>query len=91
MPIAVTIAKHIIRIQKTVLNNALETQALMQTQGERTTRALLDQAVWMPDAGRRLWEGWVSDLETGRTAFQTLMNAHWDLMDGFLAPQDTDS
>ena len=91
MQIAAAITKQIIRIQRTLLNNTLEAQTLWQEQGERTTRAILDQAVWMPDAGRRLWDCWSDDVKAGRTTFQSLMNTHLDMMDGILAPQDTES
>ena len=38
-----------------------------------------------------LWDCWSDNLKTGRTTFQSLMNAHLDMMDGILAPQDTAS
>lgn len=91
MHIAARITKHIIRIQKTVLNNSFEARALLQEQGERSTRAILDQAVWIPDAGRQLWDCWSNDMRTGCAACQSLMNAQLDMLDGILAPQDTES
>ena len=51
MQVAANITKQMMRIQRTLLNNTFEAQTLWQEQGERTTRAILDQAVWMPDAG----------------------------------------
>ena len=91
MQVAARITKQIIRIQKTLLNNTFKAQALAQEQGEQATRAFLDQATWMPEAGRQFWDCWSEDLKTGRTTFQSLMNAHMDMMDGILAPQDTES
>lgn len=52
MPAAANITKQMMRIQKTLLNNTFEAQTLLQEQGERAARAILDRAVWMPDAGR---------------------------------------
>lgn len=91
MQIATKITKHVIRTQKTVLNNAFSARALLQEQGEQTTRALLDQAVWVPDASRQFWDRWTNDMKTGCVTFQSLMNAQLDMMNGILAPQDTES
>lgn len=91
MQVADRITKQIIRTQKTLLNNTFKAQALLQEQGEKATRTILDQAIWMPDTGRQLWDCWSEDLKTGRATFQSLMNAHLDMMDGILDPQDTES
>jgi hypothetical protein len=89
MQFAAQISKQIIRIQKTWLNNTFDTQALWQAQTDRAARNILDQASWMPDSSRHLWDCWAADLKTGQATLKTILNAHFDMLDGVLAQRDT--
>ena len=89
MDFAAKITKQIINIQRTYLNNVFETQALLQDQTQRAAQAILDQNEWIPDAGRQLWNSWTTDLESGQSTFKSMLNAHFDMVDGILTHQDT--
>jgi hypothetical protein len=91
MQFAAKVSKQLVRIQKTWLNNAFDTQALWQEQSDRAARVILDQASWMHDSGRQLWDRWAADLKTGQATLKTLLNTHFDMLDGILTHQDTQS
>lgn len=89
MQAAAHIAKQSMAIQKVCLANAFEAQALGQAQNERTTRAILDGADGMPPAVRRLCACWTADLKNGQATFESLLKAHFDMIDGILARRGT--
>jgi hypothetical protein len=78
--------QQILAIQKTMIDNSFKAQALIQEQSERLARAALAPAGGWPAEGDRLWQGWSEALQNGRSAFQALVDAQFDMLGRLLAP-----
>ena len=63
---AVKIAKQLIEVQKTTLDNAFDAMVALQDQAEKMTTNLVDQAVWIPADGKKALGEWIGVLKQGR-------------------------
>jgi hypothetical protein len=83
---SVDMAKQILSIQKTIVDNTFKAQALFQEQGERMARAALASAGGWPVDSDRLWQEWAVALQEGRSNVKALVDAQFDMLDSLLEP-----
>jgi hypothetical protein len=82
----VDMAKQILSIQKTIVDNTFKTQALFQAQGERMARtAFASAGGWSADSDQ-LWQDWSEALQKGRSTVKALVDAQFDMLGSLLEP-----
>jgi hypothetical protein len=81
---SVDMAKQILSIQKTIVDNTFKAQSLFQEQGERMARAAFAPAGGWPADSDRLWQDWSEALQKGRSTVKALMDAQFDMLDSLL-------
>ena len=86
METGIGMAKQILSIQKTMIDNSFKAQAYVQEQGERMARTAFAPAGGWPAQSDRLWRDWSGTLQQGRSTLQTLVDAQFDMLDSLLEP-----
>lgn len=81
---SVTMARHILAIQKTLVNNGYRTLALIQERGEQVARSVLASAGTESPENQRLWEQWSQTGQAGREVLVTATEAYFGLLEGLL-------
>lgn len=79
-------AKQILTIQRTMIDNSFKAQAFIQEQGERMARTAFAPAGGWPAESDRLWRDWSETLQQGRSTLQALVDAQFDMFDSLLDP-----
>ena len=82
------IAKQMIDFQKTMFDNTYYAMVLVQEQTERTANALLDQATWMPEEGKKAITGWVNAYKKGREDFKKGVDENFKRVEDFFITFD---
>jgi len=82
------IAKQMIDFQKTMFDNTYNAMVLVQEQTERTANALLDQATWMPEEGKKAITGWVNAYKKGREDFKKGVDENFKRVEDFFITFD---
>lgn len=86
METGIGMAKQILSIQKTMIDNSFKAQALMQEQGERMARTAFAPAGGWPADADRLWRDWSEALHGGRSSLQAVVDAQFDMLASLLDP-----
>ena len=86
METGIGMAKQILAIQKTMIDNSFKAQAFAQAQGERMARTAFAPAGGWPAESDRLWRDWSETLQKGRSTLQALVDAQFDMLDSLLEP-----
>ena len=89
MDTGVDMAKQILAIQKTLIDNSFKAQTVFQEQGERMSRAILAPAGGWPAESDRLWRDWSEALEYGRNTCKALVDAQFDMLDSLIASRNS--
>ena len=71
------IAKQMIDFQKTTFDNAFNAVAMFQGQTEKMADTMLDQAVWLPEEGRKAINEWVNAYKKGRENFKKAVDENF--------------
>jgi hypothetical protein len=58
--------KQMIDFNKASFDNGFNAMVLIQDQTERAANALLDQATWLPEEGKKAIQDWVKTYKKGR-------------------------
>ena len=82
------IAKQMIDFQKTMFDNTYNAMVLVQEQTERTANALLDQATWMPEEGKKAITDWVNAYKKGREDFKKGVDENFKRVEDFFITFD---
>lgn len=61
-------------VNKLTFNNAFDAMALLQDQSGKLTKALLDQADWLPSESRKSTNAWAEAFKTGRLNLKKLID-----------------
>jgi hypothetical protein len=64
------ILKQFIQFNKTAFDNAFKAMNMAQEQGEKMLNALLDQATWIPEEGKKTITEWVKGYKKGVDDFK---------------------
>lgn len=65
------IAKQVIDFQKTSFFSIFDAMATLQDQAVNTVDTVLDQTTWLPDDGRKAYQGWVDACQEERDRFKS--------------------
>ena len=86
METGIGMAKQILAVQKTMIDNSFKAQAFVQEQGECMARTAFSPAGGWPAESDRLWRDWSETLQKGRSTLQALVDAQFDMLDSLLEP-----
>lgn len=81
-------AKQMIDFNKTTYENAFNTLVMAQSQLERTTSMMLEQATWFPKEGRKAIDEWVKVYKNGRESFKNTVDESFKNVEKFFADVD---
>jgi hypothetical protein len=85
---SVTMARQILAIQKTLINNSYRSLTLMKERSEQVVRSfLVSGGTESPDT-QRLWEQWSQTGKAGCEVLVTTTDAYFGLLEGLLPSSD---
>ena len=79
------IIKQMVQFNKTVFDNAFKAMNLAQEQGEKMLNALLDQATWIPEDGKKTITEWVKTYKKGLDDFKKTVDDQYTKVEDFLS------
>ena len=75
--------KQMIDFNNAAFNNSFTTMVMLQEQVEKTTTALIDQATWLPEEGRKAIRDWVGAYKEGRKKFKATVDENFEKVEEF--------
>ena len=63
--------KQMIDLNKATYRNSFNTIVTLQEQMEKATNALLAEAAWLPEEGRKAVKDWVASYKKGQETYKT--------------------
>jgi hypothetical protein len=79
------ILKQFVQFNKTTFDNAFKAMELVQAQGEKMLNALLNQAAWIPEDGKKTITEWVRAYKKGVDEFKNTVDEQYKKVDEFFA------
>ena len=81
------IAKQMIDFQKTTFDNGFNAVVAFQEQTEKMVNVLMEQAVWLPEDGKKTVYEWGSVCKKGRDDFKKTVDENFSKFEGFFTGQ----
>lgn len=78
------IVKQMVEFNKLAVNNTFNAMTMFQEQMEKVTSAVLVQAGWMPDEGKKAIDEWVKNYKRGREDFKKVVDEGFDRIESFI-------
>jgi uncharacterized coiled-coil DUF342 family protein len=75
--------KQMIDFNNTAFNNSFNTMVTLQEQMEKATNALIEQATWLPEEGKKAIRDWVGAYKEGREKFKASMDENFKKVEEF--------
>ena len=82
--VAENIAKQIIDFQKAAFDNTFNATVMVQDQAERLFNSAVEQAAWMPEESKRLFDEWIRMAKVGRNDFKSIVDDNFTRLAEFL-------
>ncbi|MCU0574784.1 MAG: hypothetical protein MUC41_17600 [Syntrophobacteraceae bacterium] len=76
--------KQMIDFNRTAFDNAFSTMKMLQEQAEMAASGCLDQAAWLPKAGRTVVNEWMNVCKNGRESFKGSMDEAFNKVEALL-------
>ncbi len=83
-----TVLRQVLQFNKTAFDNSFNALVMLQEQAEKATRMMLDQAPWVPEAGRSTIEEWVNSYSRGRNDFKKQMDESFQKLEAQFKSDD---
>jgi hypothetical protein len=68
------IAKQVIDFQKTSFSSIFDAMATLQDQAVNSVDTVLDQTTWLPEDGRKAYQGWIDTCQEERDRFKSYVD-----------------
>jgi len=81
------IAKQMIDFQKTTFDNGFNAVVAFQEQTEKMVNVLMEQAVWLPEDGKKTVYEWGTVCKKGRDDFKKTVDENFSKFEGFFTGQ----
>lgn len=75
--------KQMIDFNNAAFNNSFNTMVTLQEQMEKATNALMDQATWLPEEGKKALKDWVGAYKDGREKFKATVDENFQKVEEF--------
>lgn len=82
-----TMFKQMIEFNNAAFNNSFNTIVTLQEQMEKATNALMDQATWLPEEGKKALRDWVGACKEGREKFKATVDENFKKVEEFFKTQ----
>lgn len=79
------ILKQVVQFNKTAFDNAFKAMKMAHEQGEKMLTALLDQATWIPEEGKKTITEWFRAYKKGVDDFKNTVDEQYKKVDEFFA------
>ena len=77
--------KQMVAFNKTTFENSLKSIALVQEQTDQMTKAMVDQAAWLPDEGKKALDSLATAKKNAFDNFKTTMDDYFKKAEEFLS------
>ena len=77
------IAKQMFDFQKTTFDNSFNAMVAFQDQTEKMMNVFMEQAVWMPEDGKKAVNEWGAVYKKGRDDFKKNIDENFSKFEGF--------
>jgi hypothetical protein len=77
--------KQMLDFNRTAFENTFNTITMLQEQVERVTNGCLEQATWLPKAGKTVINEWTNACKEGRESFKSSMDEGFKKAEAFFA------
>ena len=77
--------KQMIDFNRATFNNSFNTLVMLEDQTERLSTAILDQATWLPEEGRKAIKDWVDTYKKGREEFKKAVEDSYNKVDEYFS------
>ena len=81
------IAKQMIDFQKATFNNSFNAMVALQEQTEKMVNVFMEQAVWLPEDGKKAVNEWRAVYKKGCDDFKKSVDDNFSKVEGFFAGQ----
>jgi hypothetical protein len=77
--------KQMIDFNKATFDNSFNAMVLLQEQTERMTKNFVDQATFLPDEGRKMFNEWIQTFKKGREEFKKVVDESYSRVEAYFA------
>jgi len=77
--------KQMVDFNKVAFENTFNAMVMLQEQAERTASALLDQATWLPEDGRKAIDDWAKAYKNGREDYKKMIDDSFSKVEEYFA------
>ena len=77
--------KQIVEFNKMAFHNSFNAMTMFQEQMEKVANAMLGQAAWIPEDGKKALDEMVKNYKQGRQDFKKVVDDGFDRMDSFIS------
>jgi hypothetical protein len=74
-----------IQFNKTAFDNSFKAMEMLRKQNEKTANSLLDQAVWLPEGGKKAINDWMQVYNKGCDDFKKGVDLNFKNVEDFFA------
>ncbi len=75
--------KQMIDFNQTAFNNTFNAMVMLQQQSEQVASALLEQATWLPEEGKKAIDEWINSYKKGRDEFKKYVDESFAKVEAF--------
>ena len=79
------VAKQMLQFNKTAFDNTFNALTMVYDQNEKMVGALLKQATWLPEDGRKAISDWMEAYKKGCENFKNLVDESYQKVEDFFA------
>lgn len=83
------IAKQMLDLQKATVNQTYNTMLVMQDHSEKLMQTFMEQAVWMPDEGKKAVNGWISAVKKNEVDCKQMIDDYFTSVEQFIVVEKT--
>ncbi len=77
------IARQMLQFHKTAFDNGFNAMTMVYEQNEKMVNAMLDQATWLPEEGKKAMLDWIQSYQKGCDEFKKLMDEKYKRIEEF--------
>lgn len=81
--------KQMIDFQKAAFDNSFNAMATLQEQSEKMVKTFLDQAVWLPEEGKKAIQNWLDAYKGGRDKFKQAVEQNFEKVDAYFSGENS--
>lgn len=78
-------AKQMIDFNKSSFDNTFNALTMLQEQYERMINSFMDQAVWLPEEGKKALNEWLDSYKKGREAFKETVDTSFKKVEDYFS------